>query len=295
MNTNTTTSPFASFPKLLILLLLPALLFVGSCKQQKKDGGTRYLVLSPEVAEIMAGLGLTPQIVGLTEECTYPAEFASIPKVGKFGLIRKESVFQLEPDIIFTSGLEQDALSAELRKLDYEVISIHPRSLEDMYAGIINIGEVTNTTKRAEQMVAELKAAVAKTQGKAKDMMKPRVYIEINRDPLMSASSDSFVGQVIKAAGGENIFATLERDYARVKPEDVILGAPDIIICYSQDSITNIVNRKGWQNIPAIKNGMIYQESGIDPDLIQRAGPRVVKGIERLYSLFKAWEQNQGE
>jgi len=71
----------------------------------------RYVVLSPELAEIMAALDLTGDIVGLTEECTFPPEFASIPKIGKFGMVRKEAVLKLEPEIVFTSGLEQDAIS----------------------------------------------------------------------------------------------------------------------------------------------------------------------------------------
>jgi len=253
----------------------------------------RYVVLSPELAEIMAALDLTGDIVGLTEECTFPPEFASIPKIGEFGMVRKEAVLKLEPEIVFTSGLEQDAISEELKKLNIRVISVYPRSLEDMYAAILSIGDVTNRQDRAKIMVSELKAAIKPSTDKTSKMIKPRVYIEINRDPLMSVSDQSFVGQLIEAAGGDNIFPTLERDYARVSAEDVINAAPDIMICYSQDSLTNIIQRKGWQDVPAIKNGLIYTEKDVDPDLIQRAGPRVRMGIKRLNELFLAWGNDQ--
>lgn len=275
------------------LTALLLLLTLSSCTKQKQSQERRYVVLSPEVAEIMAALDLTSDIVGLTEECTFPKEFASIPKVGKFGMLRKEAVMKLEPEIIFTSGLEQDAITQELMKLNYQVVSVYPRSLEDMYAAIINIGEVTDRVERSKILVSELKATIKNTTDKTSKMIKPKVYIEINRDPLMSVSDQSFVGQVIEAAGGDNIFPTLERDYARVSAEDVIKAAPDIIICYSQDSLSNIIQRKGWQNIPAIKNGVIYTEKDIDPDLIQRAGPRVRLGIKKLNDLFLAWGNDQ--
>ncbi|HNQ44510.1 MAG TPA: cobalamin-binding protein, partial [Candidatus Cloacimonadota bacterium] len=59
------------------------------------------------------------------------------------------------------------------------------------------------------------------------------------------------------------------------------------------DSLSNIISRKGWQEIPAIKNGLIYTEKNLDPDLIQRAGPRARLGIKRLNELFMAWANDQ--
>lgn len=278
---------------LLLVFSLLIILLLSSCTAKKPGQEKRYAVLSPEVAEIMAALGLKDDIVGLTEECTYPPDFASIPKIGKFGMVRVEEVLKLEPEIVFTSGLEQDAISGELQKLNIKVVSIYPHSFDDMYAGITTIGEITNRQGRAQTLVSELKAAIKKTTDKTQNMIKPRVYFEINRDPLMSASDESFVGKVIAAAGGTNIFPTLERDYARVKSEDVITAAPDIIICFSQDSVSSIVRRKGWQNVPAIKNGAIYTDHDINPDLIQRAGPRIHHGVSKLHSLFQAWGKTQ--
>lgn len=294
MTTNTCACRFSSGLKTFtIIVSIAFLLLISSCKPKETHDLDRYVVLSPEIAEIMAGLNLTDRIVGLTEECDYPAEFASIPKVGKFGTVRKEAMLKLEPSIVFAAGLEQESIAEELQKLNIKVVSVYPHSLEDMYAAIINIGAITGRKQRAKTMVEELKAAVTATQKKADKLIKPKVYIEINRDPLMSVSDQSFVGSIIEIAGGDNIFPTLERDYARVKAEDVIKAAPDIIICYSQDSMSNIIKRKGWQDIPAIKNGYIYTEKHINPDLIQRAGPRIHLGIKSLYELFLAWEKDQ--
>ena len=299
--TRTAVSRCGSFPErpgfskhlTIGLLLFVTLLSMSACKTRKPGGERRYVVLSPEVAEIMAALDLGQDIVGLTDECTYPPEFQSIPKIGKFGMIRKETVLKLEPEIVFTSGLEQDAITNELKKLNLQVVSVYPRSIEDMYAAILSIGDVTGRQARARTLVSELKASIKATTDKTASMIKPKVYIEINRDPLMSVSDQSFVGQLIEAAGGDNIFPTLERDYARVKAEDVIKAAPDIIICYSQDSLSNLIARKGWQEIPAIKNGVIYTEKNIDPDLVQRAGPRARLGIKLLNDLFLAWGNDQ--
>ncbi len=293
-----TTNKFAcrlssGLKTLLIIASIAMLMLISSCKPKETPKEERYVVLSPEVAEIMAALNLTDKIVGLTAECNYPAELASIPKVGRFGAVRKEAMLKLEPTVVFVAGLEQEAIAEELEKLNIKVVTVYPQSIDELYAAITNIGQITGTQQRAKTLIEELKAAIAAIQRKTDKLIKPKVYLEINRDPLMSVSDESFVGQLLELAGGDNIFPTLEREYARVKPEDVINAAPDIIICYSRDSVNNIINRKGWQDIPAIKNGYIYTHKDVDPDIILRAGPRIHLGLKRLQDLYLAWEKDQ--
>ena len=91
----------------LIACLLPLLLVTLSCqKTPPSSTEPRLVVLSPEVAEIIAALGAEDQIVGLTQECDYPPQLAEIKKVGNFGLVDREAVIALKPDMIFTSSLE---------------------------------------------------------------------------------------------------------------------------------------------------------------------------------------------
>jgi iron complex transport system substrate-binding protein len=113
------------------------------------------------------------------------------------------------------------------------------------------------------------------------------VYIEIYGEPLMSVSDSSFVGQLLQAAGGKNIFSTLPRDYSRISPEKVIAADPQIIITtYPGVTKAQIAARKGWQNISAVQNGRIYTIQDIDPDIILRASPRFVQGIAKLQELI---------
>lgn len=293
-----TTNKFAcrlssGLKTLLILVSIAMLLLISSCKPKETPKEERYVVLSPEVAEIMAALELTDKIVGLTAECNYPAEFASIPKVGRFGNVGKEAMLKLEPTVVFAAGLEQEAIAEELKKLNIKVVTVYPQSLDELYDAITYIGAITGTQQRAKALNEELQASVAAIKKKADQLARPRVYLEIYRNPLMSVSDESFVGQILELAGGDNIFPTLEREYARVKPEDVINAEPDIIICYSRDSISNIIKRKGWQDIPAIKNGYIYTHKEVNPDHILRAGPRIPLGLKRLYDLYEAWGRDQ--
>jgi iron complex transport system substrate-binding protein len=272
---------------LCLCLVVVLLILLFSCKKQEQvRSGLKIVVLSPEVGEIIASLGATDLLVGRTQECDYPEELLKVPVVGDFGAINREKVIALKPDLVFTSALEQDAIAQELQKVGIKVQQIYPKKLDDLPVIIRQIGDLIGKGQEASALSDSIATAIAEVRIKSANIFHPRVYVEIYRNPLMSVSDESFVGDVIESAGGDNIFSKLERDYARVDPEDVILAKPDIIICYSQDTLEGISSRKGWSNIPAVKNKRIYFEKDINPDLIQQATPRTVQGLRLLYAIF---------
>jgi len=273
-------------------MLLLILMSLSCQKADQKTDEIRYVVLSPEIAEILAALGLEDRIVGLTDECTYPPSLQEIPRVGAFGAIKTENVIALKPSLIFSSGLEQEGISKDLERLGYQVVSVYPKSVAEIYESIMRVGEITGTDKEAESLVQSMQSEIDALRQSNAGKSIPKVYLEIYRDPIMSVADNSFVGELIEIAGGNNVFDTLERDYSRVKAEDVIAAKPDIMICYSQDSLQNIRSRKGWQDIPAIRDSMIFFEDSIDPDLIQRAGPRIVEGLRKLSQIYDIYRES---
>ena len=274
------------------IMLLLILMSLSCQKADKITNEIRYVVLSPEIAEILAAMGLEDRIVGLTDECTYPPSLQEIPKVGAFGAIKTENVIALKPSLIFSSGLEQEGISKDLERLGYQVVSVYPKSVAEIYESIMRVGEITGTDKEAESLVQSMQSEIDALRQSNAGKSIPKVYLEIYRDPIMSVADNSFVGELIEIAGGNNVFDTLERDYSRVKAEDVIAAKPDIMICYSQDSLQNIRSRKGWQDIPAIRDSMIFFEDSIDPDLIQRAGPRIVEGLRKLSQIYDIYRES---
>ena len=273
-------------------MLLLILMSLSCQKADQKTDEIRYVVLSPEIAEILAAMGLEDRIVGLTDECTYPPSLQEIPKVGAFGAIKTENVIALKPSLIFSSGLEQEGISKDLERLGYQVVSVYPKSVAEIYESIMRVGEITGTDKEAESLVQSMQGEIDALRQSNAGKSLPKVYLEIYRDPIMSVADNSFVGELIEIAGGNNVFDTLERDYSRVKAEDVIAAKPDIMICYSQDSLQNIRSRKGWLDIPAIRDSMIFFEDSIDPDLIQRAGPRIVEGLRKLSQIYDIYRES---
>ena len=74
-------------------------------------------------------------------------------------------------------------------------------------------------------MEKKLKKAVPAHKGAA-----VKVYWEVWNAPYMSAGAASFINDVIKAAGGENIFADLPDAYPMVSEESIITRQPAVIL-----------------------------------------------------------------
>ncbi|MCB5259689.1 MAG: helical backbone metal receptor [Candidatus Cloacimonetes bacterium] len=271
------------------ILLLIAVFMLASCKGKPAQKKGKYVVLSPETAEIIAALGAVDEIIGVSKECSYPPALKSKEIVGDFGAIDKEKVLNLSPQIVFSSGLEQEAIALDLKKLGINVYESYPQTVREMLDEIIKIGNLIGRDAQASALRDSIQIELDRIVQANKDTRRPTVYLEIYRDPLMSVADDSFVGELIELAGGNNAFDRLERDYSRVKAEAIIQANPDIMICYSHDSLQNVLNRKGWARIPAIAQKNIYFEKDIDPDLIQRAGPRILEGLRQLDEIFENW------
>ncbi len=274
-------------------IIIIIILFTFSCKQSEKNQKKGIVVLSPEVAEIICALNAENEITGITAECNYPPSLQQKKIVGSFSSIDKEAIIALNPRLIFCSSLEQESIALDLKNLGFQVEVIYPESINAMFSDIERIGTLIRRKEAAGKLVKDLKEEREKIKANSQGKLRPKVYLEIYRNPLMSVSDSSFVGELIETAGGDNIFPRLERDYARINPEAVISAKPDIMICYSQDTLENIINRKGWQNIPAIQKRKIFFEKDINPDLIQRATPRCIEGMKILAKLFEDWQKEQ--
>jgi iron complex transport system substrate-binding protein len=264
------------------------LLFITACVADKSFDADRYVVLSPEIAEILSVLGVADRIVGITAECDYPPEIATKPIIGNFGQVSLERILALRPGIVFTTGLEQAEITHQLNKLRIKTVQMYPYDLHDLYNMIDSLGVLTNTKVQADSLNRHIKE---KFHEFYEDMStitnKPKVYIEIYGDPIMSVSNSSFVGLLLYYAGGENIFPVLPRDYSRVNAEDVVSLNPDVIILtYPGITARDVADRKGWGVINAVQNGRIYTVDDIDPDLILRAGHRNIAGVYALKQII---------
>jgi cobalamin transport system substrate-binding protein len=263
------------------------LIFYTSCNpKQENNLEHRYVITSPELAELVAAIKGTDNIVGVTTECNYPEQLKTVPRVGTFGKIDIEKVLEMEPTLVFLAGLEQDEIAFQLQKLGIPIISLFPDSIDDLLTACKEIGLVLEAESRADSLIVELQKEIDLYKSSL-PKIRTRVYVEIYGNPIMSISDSSYVGELIELAGGDNIFSELPRAYSRIKAEEVISLDPEVILlAYPGVSSEDVKNRMGWEIISACRNNRIYNIDDVDPDLILRAGSRLGEGLRALKGIL---------
>jgi len=251
----------------------------------------RIISLTPATTEILFALGLGDEIIAVSSYCTWPLGAKKKEKVGSFSSPNIEKIITLKPDLVFVTGMEQAHLMAILSSLNIKYISVDPKNIDELVDSIKEIGAVTGKTDQAAAVNKNIKDAltkIGKSVSRTRPSQRPKIYMEIWYDPIMSPGKGSFVDDMIRQAGGINMTSDLRRSYSRIDPEEVIFRNPDrIILAYMKSDSwvnENFSKRLGWENVKAVRDDKIF--IGINPDIILRPGPRVAQGLIELHERF---------
>ena len=242
----------------------------------------RLVALGADGADILHELGVWSQVVGATAFYKAPPGTEPKPRVSGFSSANLDAILQLEPDLVITSTDVQHQLASDLIRAGVTVFALNSRSLEEIYAAILNLGQIVRRGDRAEEIVAQMERALQPAP--VNGAHRPRVYFEEWPEPLISGIG--WVSELIERAGGIDIFAELRQEKkaaARtVAQDDVIVRAPEIIFaswCGKPVQKGEITSRAGWEKIPAIRSGRLVEIPSND---ILQAGPGLVRGYEIL-------------
>lgn len=156
---------------------------------------------------------------------------------------------------------------------------------EGLYTDLTRLGAIFGVPDRAETLVGELKARVeaVKAQAPAGDPVKVFLYDSGTEQPF-TAGSQVPPNDIIRFAGGENIFAGLDERWTQVGWEPVVEAAPEVIMILdygdkpAEEKIAFLESSPLTKDLPAVKAGNFFvldYNEGI-------SGPRNVEGLERF-------------
>jgi iron complex transport system substrate-binding protein len=285
-------SPNSRRAAVAVICLVVGGLFTAGCAQEAPhppaaNGKLRIVSLAPSVTEILFELGLGDSLVGATDHCDYPPEATKIQRVGGFGAPNIEMLLALNPDLVIAAGFERRELIGVLRQSDVRVLDLRIRNFRELFHSIQEIGDAVDRHKEAEAVVARMHAgldAIAKQHVATPPRQRPKVFVEIAAQPLITAGGDSFLNDLVVRAGGVNVAHELSREYPIVSSERVIEWNPDVIIVAKMNGREGIAEkvprRIGWGGITAAKEGRIFDD--IPPDLLFRPSPRLIEGVRLL-------------
>ena len=239
----------------------------------------RIVSLAPSNTEILFALGLGDKVVGVTDWCNYPPEALEKEKVGGYATPDIEKIVALNSDLVLVAyGTPMDVINAMVG-LGLTVFGIKTTDLDDLLNDIRTVGEITDKEVEAQVLTSEMAVGIKAVTDQTEELeQRPRVFYIVGHEPsLWTAGQGTFIHELIEKAGGVNICQNIT-GYTMISIEEVIARDPEIIITSSWPGVYEwAINSTELEVTAARQSGSVYT---CDDDLVQRPGPRLVKGLE---------------
>ena len=252
----------------------------------------RIVCLTEETTETLYLLGEGDRVVGISGYTVRPPEAREKPKVSSFLHARYEKIAALQPDLILAFSDLQAEITNDLVKRGYPVFTFNQRSVAEILQMIRVLAGIVGVAAKGEALAAQFERGLDQIRERAATLpYRPKVFFEEWYDPLISGIR--WTEELVRIAGGEPIFpeleiASLAKDRI-VTSEQVIARAPDLIIgswCGKPVRPARIAARPGWSDVPAVKNGHIYE---VKSSYILQPGPAALtEGVQQLERIIRA-------
>jgi iron complex transport system substrate-binding protein len=243
----------------------------------------RIISLAPNITEILFALGLGDRVAAVTSYCDFPEETKTKEKIGDTLHPNLERIIGLKPDLVLTTTASQlEDLTRRLDQLAVPLYVTNPRTVRETAASIRKIGEATGASARAAEIADDMERRISAVETRVKGLPEPRVLYVLQTAPLITAGRNTFINDLIRIAGGRSISGDETADYPQFSRETVIARAPEVIIApssHGKEFVRVEDLRRDYPTTPAVRSNRIV---AVNPDLVDRPGPRIVDGLEEL-------------
>jgi iron complex transport system substrate-binding protein len=292
----------------------------------------RLVSLLPSATEIIAGLGLTDRLVGISHECDYPPEIknrsictsarlsihqssgeihqevdkllaaaASIYEINLDVLTRLQPthiITQDQCDVCAVSFSEVETAVAKLTNSHPQIISLQPDTIADVWADIQRVGETLNVDWQPIVLALQARVETCQTQCQNLQSNPPKVACIEWTDPLMLAGN--WIPELVEMAGGKPIGGVTGQHSPRISWDELVAADPDTIIFMpcgfdldrTHTEAQPLTQHPQWESLQAVKLNRVYITDG--NAYFNRPGPRLVESLEILTEILNPQVCNYG-
>ncbi|HZP12774.1 MAG TPA: cobalamin-binding protein [Nevskiaceae bacterium] len=241
----------------------------------------RIVTLSPHLAELVCAAGACDKLAGVVAYTNYPPQAARVTKIGDAFNVDLERVAALKPDLVLAweGGGGSAQTLARLRALGYRVESLQVRKLDDIARVLTQLGTMLGTAESATSQARAVQQRLDALRERYRGARPLKVFYEIQVQPLYTVNADSPITEAIQLCGGVNVFAGIGTLAGTVSVEALFAANPDVVVYAKQEEASTRSFWRAHPELPAVAAGRLYS---VDADLLDRATPRMLDGIEEL-------------
>ena len=276
------------------LAVLAVIGILGGCRAERRasesgaptpapgsNAPARVVALAPNLTEIVFALGAGDRLVGVSEYSDYPEAARSIPRVG--GLeVDPEKVAALSPDLILAiaEGTGRGPVGA-LEAAGLPVVVVPSGSLDAVLESIRIVGAKLGREAPARALAEELSRRREAVRARAASSRHPRTLVLVWPDPTQAAGAGTFLDDVLREAGGENVVGD-RRGWPVLSKEFLATEAVDVLVV-PDSAETRPAYERAFSTGP-LSRGPIARARvlRLDEAALTRPGPRVFDMLERL-------------
>jgi iron complex transport system substrate-binding protein len=251
-----------------------------------RAGGARRIVsLNPSTTEGLFAIGAGDRVVGRSRFCDFPPEARALPVVGDVEP-DLEAILELRPDLVVgLGGLISMQLEGKLNTRGISAWFPDSRSLAAIDELLLGLGERAGHAEDAQRLTSALDARERAIEQAVAGEPHPSVLMVVSLAPVIAAGRESFAGELIRKAGGEDVIAE-GGAWPTVGFERIAGLDPDVIVDATEVGApaTRITPQSpGWSGLRAVRQGHVVP---IPDERVLRAGPRIADGLAVLARLL---------
>ena len=270
----------------------------------------RICSLLPSATEIVADLGLIDSLVGVSEECAWPPEVRSKPRLTAAKIdsrslssveidravrdsigdgqaldtVDADLIDELRPDILITQDLctvcavsSGDLASA--CPVGAQIISLDPGTISEVADTVRLLGERLGADDRADAIVAEMWRKIDSVRAAVDGIPRPRVFVAEWTDPPFCAGH--WVPEMVDAAGGVEVMGQAGKPSYSTTWDDVLALEPELIVIAPCGFLADeAAERAAALSLPC-------RAVAVDADsFFSRPAPRLADGVLQLGHLL---------
>lgn len=187
----------------------------------------RIVSVVPSQTELLFTLGLEESVVGITKFCVHPGHWQKKKTIiGGTKNLQLNKILALQPDLIIANKEENAREQIEALAARVPVWVSDVETIEQAYTMIHDIGTITGTATLATALIHSIKLGFQSIHGAETTSalpptsITPRCTYLIWKDPFLTIGGDTFIHNMLLAAGFENSFAHRSR-YPEISIQEI--------------------------------------------------------------------------
>lgn len=213
---------------------------------------------------------------------------AAKPKVGREKDPDLERIRALAPDLVLANIEEnrRDVVEA-LRAAGIVVWVTFPRTVWAGIELVRELGEIAGAATEAQALASDLARRHQAAERALAGQRPLRVFCPIWRGPYMTINRDTYVHDMLRLAGGANVFADRPARYPVVTLEEVAALAPEVILLPDEPfrfRPAHLADFEALAQVPAVSSRRLHF---VDGKLLSWYGPRIADALDRLPAVIR--------